>query len=413
MSGSRKKLSLAAALLVLPSAARAGDLPLSVHLYGFLDAEIEWARAIGGTTPYTSRMRVADGNSRLGLFGSYQLTPSTEIDVQLEGFLNNFEQGGINDLGQSATLESRNTYIGVVDKRFGTLLAGNFDNAYRSLVGTGNSFGGNFGLTELGLDLWNNTTAAMSGGFASLFGRGEARLANSVHYRSPDIFGVRIAASYGFDEAEAQGGRRDHLSAAALYSAYGFKLGVGFDHQANTGVDAGALLLGQGMQVTAVNDVATNFYKAIISYQAPTGTYVGFGYERSVYGVSYFTQPTFTSITTPLTLSTMSQGGAMASAAQAIGDLTVMISFGKLGPLGYSIVGSAADYQATQISLGAKYAFDKSFMAYCYFTRIDNNPLQNLNLGAPIYSNNLGTSTAFLAPGDKPTAGGVGMIARF
>jgi predicted porin len=400
-------------VLLLPCAAWA-DVPLpTLKLYGFINAELEWARAIGGSTPYTSRARLADGNSRLGIFGSYDITANTQFNVQLEGFLNNFEQGGINDLGQSATLESRNSYIGVMDKRFGTLLAGNFDNAYRSLVGTGSGFGGNFGLTELGLDLWNNTTAAMSGGFASLFGRGEARLANSVHYRSPEIFGVRIAASYGFDEAEAQGGRRDHVSAGALYSFHGFKLGLGFDHQANTGVDAGALLLGQGMQVTAINDVATNFYKAIVSYQAPTGTYVGFGYERSVYGVSYFTQPTFSSITTPLTLSTMSQGGFMASAAQAIGDLAVMISFGKLGPLGYSIVGSAADYQATQISLGAKYAFDKSFMAYCYFTRIDNNPLQNLNLGVPIYSNNLGTSTAFLAPGDKPTAGGVGMIARF
>jgi len=103
----------------------------------------------------------------------------------------------------------------------------------------------------------------------------------------------------------------------------------------------------------------------------------------------------------------------MASVAQPFGNFALMGSFGKLGKLSNSIVGSGDDYQAIQYSVGAKYAFGRPFTVYMYFTRVENKPLQNINLGVPIYSNNLGTPEAFLAPGNNPMAGGTGMIARF
>lgn len=405
--------TLIAVAAMCAGAARADGLPLSVHLYGFLDGEVEYGRAFGSASPIMPHMRVADGNSRVGLFGSYGLTDETAVNVQLEGLLNNFAQGGVNDQGQPFSLMSRNTYVGVSDKRFGAILAGYYDNAYRSLVGTGNGFGGNWGLTEFGLDLWNNTSAAVSGSFANLFGRGEARLANSIHYRSPDLFGARVALSYGLDNLMADGGRRDHLSAAVLYTWRGISVGAGWDHQANTGIDFDRLYRGEGMQLGPENDVATNFYKVIVSYLAPTHTYVGFGYERSVYGVAGFTQPGTGVYYTPIAYGTMSQGGAMFSVAQALGDLSLMFSYGRLGGLGNAAVGSGDDYAANQVSLGAKYAFGPSFMTYVYFTRVDNGAQQNVNLGVPVYSNSVGSSGAYLAPGSKPTAVGTGLIARF
>jgi len=420
MSHTCKTLLVLVSLLALPGATSAVEVPLSarfdafsVRIYGFLNAEVEWVRALGGATPYSPRMRVSDGNSRFGIFGKWNMTVQTEVQVQLEALLNNFEQGGVNDLGRTSTLASRNSFVGIKDERFGMLLVGFYDNAYRSLVGTGGEFGGNLGLTELGLDLWNNTTAAVSGGFANLFGRGEARLANSIHYHSPNFFGARVALSYGFDEAQAEGGRRDRLSAAALYTYQGFGIGLGYDRQANTGVDSDALQRGEGMRLGPVNDVSTNFYKVIISYTASTGTYFGLGYERSVYGFANFAQPGTGTVYSPVTYGTMSQGGAMASIAQAIGNFTLMGSIGKLGKLSNSIFGSGDDYQATQFSVGAKYAIARPFMVYVYFTRVENKPQQNINLGVPIYSNNLGTPDAFLAPGNNPMAAGTGMIARF
>src|SRR5260370_11833107 len=75
MSRSYQTLLVIAELLALRCAARAADLPISVRLYGFLNAEIEWVRALGGATPYTPRRRVSDGNSRFGIFGVWNLTP--------------------------------------------------------------------------------------------------------------------------------------------------------------------------------------------------------------------------------------------------------------------------------------------------------------------------------------------------
>jgi predicted porin len=428
--GAQALLALAFTFLLAAPPARADQAVqpwagLEVKLYGFLNAEVEWVRALGGATPLTSRARVSDGNSRLGLAGSYALSADTKVLVQLEGFLGSFEQGGVDDTGKSMVLESRNSFVGVEDRRAGRLVAGYHDSAYRTLVGTGGDFGGNWGLTATGLDLWNNTSAAVSGGFTSLFGRGESRMKNSLHYTSPELYGAKVMVSYGLDEQAAAGGRRDHLSAAALYhfgalGLPGLKIGVGYDHQANTGVDTDKLVLGLGMGTTAVNDVDTSFYKVIVSWLAPTQTYLGFGYERAVYGYANWVQPVPGQVTSPIVSGTQSQGGAMISLAQGLGyfaspldGATLMASWGKLGNLSDSIYGSGADYGASQWSLGVKYAFGAPFMAYAYFTRVDNKPLQSLNLGSALYSNHAGTSDAFLAPGNKPTAGGVGLIARF
>ena len=70
--------------------------------------------------------------------------------------MNNFDQGGVNSRGESATLSSRNTYVGIESARFGTFVVGNNDSVYRSLVGSGGALGGNLGLTVHGIDAEQN-----------------------------------------------------------------------------------------------------------------------------------------------------------------------------------------------------------------------------------------------------------------
>jgi hypothetical protein len=103
----------------------------------------------------------------------------------------------------------------------------------------------------------------------------------------------------------------------------------------------------------------------------------------------------------------------MASLAQGIGPATVMASFGGLFNLDHTIYAHRSDFAATQLSLGVKYDFNEMFGTYGFFTSIRNKAQQNVNLGMPVYSNNLGTSTASLALGDSPRAFGLGVIARF
>nr|WP_283149190.1 porin [Silvimonas soli] len=391
------------------------DLNIETSVYGFLNGQIESVQADGGATPYSSRGRISDGNSRLGFKGSIEINQYAKGIWQLEGGLNNFENGGVNDQGSSATLESRNSFVGVEDTRFGRVIVGNNDSIYRSLVGSGGEMGGNLGLTVHGLDLWNNTSAQMTGNANSLFSRGEARYKNSVHYLSPEFYGFQAGGSYGFDEAESSGGNRGRYSLAAKYTHGGFEIGVGYDRQGNTGVLTDKVSQGYGFQTGAVNNVDTYFYKVVASYKFPTKTYVGVGYEVGNYGYSQFNPASSSNLYSSTTTGSMKQSSAMISVAQDVReDTSIMLSYGKLGHLDNATFGTPDDYSATQFSVGALYQFNKYLATYVYYTDIKNKSQQNVNLGqSPIYSNNSGTTNAFLAPGDSPRAFGLGLIARF
>jgi predicted porin len=403
---------LGVALLSGPARA---EVSFEAKAYGFLNIQLEAAWANGGATPYRTTGRVSDGNSRIGFTGSMALGEKTRVIVQIEAGLSNFEQGGLNDQGQVGPISSRNTFLAISDDRFGVLRVGNNDSAYRTLIGSAGEFGGNLGLTRLGLDLWNNTSAQLSGNPTSVFSRGEARYTNSVHYQTPSWQGFQLAGSYSFDELNFNGGKRDRFALAAVYRWGGLTVGVGLDYQLNTGVDADKLQQGLGLQVAPLNDVATYFYKALASYRFPTGTFIAAGLERSNYGYSELQLPSVGDPYTGLRTGVVSQFSALFSAAQEIGDsFTVMVSFGRLGNLDSAAHGSGADFAALQFSGGVKYAFNQHFAAYAYYTYIQNGAQQQVNFGqSPLYTNNTGTTAAFLAPGNGPNAAGLGAIARF
>ena len=388
------------------------------RVYGFLNIQLERSWAKGGATPYDPRFRVVDGGSRIGFAGAVAVAGDTSALWQLEGALAGFEQGGLTDQGAHTSIVSRNSFVGVENKRLGRLVAGNNDSAYRRLVGSGGDMGGNLGLTVLGLDLWNNTSAQFSGNGKSIFGRGEERYHNSLHYVSPavPVFHerslVQVAASYATDQTLSQSARRDRFSLAGLFRMGGFSLGAAYDRQANTGIDVDNLEQGFGLRTDALNGVATYYYEFIASFRCPFGTYVGVGLERSNYGFLLLMPPT-SGFYSPLNRGVMRQTGAMASIAQPIGRLTLMASAGFLSDLSNVFYGTGADYRTAQYSVGAKYAFTDRFGAYAFFTGIQNRPQQDVNLGAPIYSNNIGTTQAYLAPGDRPRSAGFGALVRF
>jgi predicted porin len=392
----------------------ASDIKLSTTIYGFLNGELESVQANGGATPYSTRGRVSDGNSRLGFRSQIGLNDDLTGVVQIEGSLNNYEQGGLDGHGQSSTLTSRNTYVGIQSQRFGTIVLGNNDSVYRSLIGSGGELGGNLGITVRGLDVWNNTSAQMSGNTDSVFSRGEARYKNSVHYVSPVWNGLQAGASYGFDEAEDSNTNRNRYSVAVKYTIGGLSLGAGADRQTNTGVDTESLLQGFGFHTGDESNVNTTFYKVLGVYKFPTRTTIGLGFEQGRYGYVDTAVPTSSNFYTGVVSGTMKQNAVMASVTQAFGLATVMAGYGKLGDLSNATFGNARDYGATQFSVGATYDFNKYFTPYVYFTKIRNRAQQSVNLGqSPIYSNHINESNAFLAPGDSPRAFGIGLIARF
>ena len=417
----RKTILAAAVLACLSNAAMAettlGDLAslkVDTTIYGFLNGQIESVQATGGATPYNTRGRVSDGNSRLGFRGNIGVTDDLKGVWQIEASLNNFDQGGVNTRGESSTLTSRNTYVGIESARFGTLVVGNNDSVYRSLIGSGGEFGGNLGLTVHGLDVWNNTSAQMTGNADSIFSRGEARYKNSAHYLSPVYYGLQVGASYGFDESQASNTNRSRWSVAARYDIGALTVGVGYDRQNNTGVDTDALTQGFGFRTADVSGADTSFAKIVARYRLPTGTTLGVGFEQGKYGYEDAAVPTSSSFYTGVMRGTMKQNAAMFSVAQDIGRASVMASVGKLFDLKNATFARDGDYGATQYSIGALYNFNKYLAPYVYYTKIRNHAQQSVNLGqAPVYSNNIGKDDAFLAPGNSPRAFGIGLIARF
>jgi predicted porin len=416
-----KTLLAAAALACLSNASMAettlGDLAnmkVDTTIYGFLNGQLESVQATGGPTPYNTRGRVSDGNSRLGFRGNIGVSDDLKGVWQIEAALNNFDQGGVNTRGESATLSSRNTYVGLESAKFGTFVVGNNDSVYRSLIGSGGELGGNLGLTVHGLDVWNNTSAQMSGNFDSVFSRGEARYKNSAHYLSPVYYGLQVGASYGFDENQESNTNRGRWSVAAKYTVGPLSIGAGYDRQTNTGVDTDALVQGFGFRTRDSSGVNTSFAKIVGTYKLPTRTTIGLGFEQGKYGYEDVAVPSAGSFYTTTTFGTMKQNAVMASLTQEIGRATIMASVGKLGDLKGTTFAKQGDFGANQYSIGATYALNRFLTPYVYYTKIRNHAQQNVNLGqAPVYSNNIGKDDAFLAPGNSPRAFGIGLIARF
>lgn len=391
-----------------------GGMAVDTSIYGFLNGQLESVEANGGATPYSARGRVSDGNSRIGFRGNIGVSDDLKGIWQIEAAMNNFDQGGVNSRGESATLSSRNSYVGIESARFGTFVVGNNDSVYRSLVGSGNALGGNLGLTAHGLDVWNNTSAQMSGNADSIFSRGEARYKNSAHYLSPTWFGLQVGGSYGFDEDQVTNTNRSRYAVAAKYTYGPFAIGAGFDRQNNTGVDTDRMVAGYGFRSTDVDGAKTDFWKVLGTYRLPTDTTLGLGYEQGKYGFQTVAVPTAGNFYTGTVEGQMKQSSVMGSITQQFGAATVMASYARLGDLKNTSFGQPGDFGARQFSIGATYALNRFLTPYIYFTKIRNDAQQSVNLGqAPIYSNNAGTDNAFLAPGNSPRAFGVGMIARF
>lgn len=418
ISFKRRPAAVACAALALgaASAACAADTgTFNYKVYGFINAEIESVQAKGGTTPYAQRGRVTDGNSRLGVQSSFKVDDELTAVLQLEASLNNFDQGGVGDNGSTSTLTSRNSYVGLDHAHLGRLLVGHYDSAYRSLVGSGGALGGNLGLSVQGLDLWNNTSAQLTGNAYSVFSRGEARYKSSVHYFTPVWHGLQAAASYGFDETRSSGLNRGRFSLAAKYQNGPLQVGIGLDQQQSTGVDIDKGLLGWGFRTTGQDGATTRFAKLVATYAFPTGTTVGLGVEQARYGFQQFVPPAPGSIYPTLNTGHMKQTGMMASLSQSIGEhATLMVSAGALGQLSNAVVATPDDYRASQASAGVKYRLNSLLTVYAYGTRIRNHPQQGVNLGqAPLYSANTGSADAYLSAGDSPRAFGVGLIASF
>ena len=355
-----------------------------VTLYGFMSGSVESVKASGGSATYPSQSRVEDENSRIGFKGNEDLGNGTQTIWQIENSLKNFANGGTNDKGQAATLATRNTFVGLSNSSYGTVVAGYYDSAYKRLT-----------TTNIGTNIMADTTADTNAANAVVT-RGDARLANSVHYLSPVWNGLQAAASWGADETYVGSGSQQHDSFAVNYTYNALLVAAGYDHQGSTSVTFSSGVPSYGKHVVGAD---TQFSKLAASYKFETGTFLAGQFEHAEYG--------------QVGASNMTQDDWTIAVSQMIGDrASIKLSYNKLEDL--KNAATPGNYDAKQWVLGGSYALSKTTLLQAYYTQLTNNSLQNADFGvAPIYTSGLGTSSAALAAGSKLTALGVGLKVSF
>jgi len=387
--------ALVATLFAVPFAAHA-----DVTIYGFLSSGLESTKAVGNPTAannYDSRTRVTDNNSRIGFKGFEDLGDGTKAIWQLESSLKNFEQGGTSDSGATATLGTRNSFVGLNNTSFGQIIAGYNDSAYKTLTGV-----------EPGLNQMINTTADVNGA-GQVFSRGEARLKNAVQYNSPVWSGFKFAASYGFDEAEAQDTNglytdRAHISLAGQYNANGLIVAAGWDRTEDSAVSVSSGLVNTATANTGYKTVAysgknQDYSKLAATYKFTTGTFIGAGYEHA-------------SLDQNNASGALTQNDWTVAFGQDFGAASLKLSYSELGSL--NGLSNPDAYKAKQWTLAGTYNLSKATQLFAYYTKITNNADQAVNFANnPVYSNNLGQSSAYLSNGNDPQAFGVGLTVNF
>ncbi|KMN33188.1 porin [Chromobacterium sp. LK1] len=386
--------ALVAAMFALPVVAHA-----DVTIYGFMSGGIESTKATGsGGSEYSSRTRIVDHNSRIGFKGFEDIGGGTKAIWQVENSLRNFEQGGTNDKGQTASFATRNTFIGIDNNDFGRVVLGQHDSAYKMFAGSGNS--------ALGTDLMVNTTADNFGS-SSVNSRGEARLPNSVHYFSPSWAGFKLGASWGADENRVSGNDSKRLSLGLGYTWQGLNLAAAWDRQYDMAVTPNSnsyntsssnspavLSLNSGKNVT--------FYSIAASYKFDTGTFVGGNYEWGTFDQVGGGQ--------------LKQDDWLIALGQDFGAASVKLSYGQLGTLKNTSAGvNGDDFKAKQWILGGTYNLSKTTQLLAYYTKISNNAKAKANFANnPVYDSiNADPSKNALTAGNDPQAFGVGFKIAF
>ncbi|MEJ8676883.1 porin [Chromobacterium amazonense] len=384
--------ALVASLFIVPVAAHA-----DVTIYGFLSGAIESTKATGNgdsSKDYTSRSRVTDNNSRIGFKGSEDLGNGLKAIWQVESSLRNFEQGGTNDKGESATFATRNTFVGLESADFGRVLLGQYDSAYKTLSGSGNK--------ALGIDILADTTASTFNK-SSVNGRGEERVKNSVHWYSPKWAGFQLGASWGVDENRLQDNTNKssvdakRLSLGLAYNWEALTLSTGWDRRYDTAVKANTNTIYDGSKNTPADANGSSgknvsLYNIAASYKFDFGTYVGGYYEWATYDQVGGGQ--------------LKQDDWLIALGQDFGAASVKLGYGQLGSLKNVATGiNGDDFKAKQWLLGGTYNLSKTTQVLAYYTKITNNAKANAN-----FANN---AINGLVAGNSPQTFGLGLKVAF
>ncbi|MGQ5525538.1 porin [Chitinimonas sp. PSY-7] len=208
----------------------------SVNLYGRLEMGIE-----SNDDATTNRLVVQNFMSRIGFKGEEDLNNGLKAVWQIETLISP-------DEATATAFATRNSYVGLKGS-FGTILKGNYDSPFKSLV-------------RNVILLWNqvDATELFILGKVSAAGLGmnaNVRQKNVIQYHSPNMSGFLVRASYAPDEAKVKGGtNKQSYAFSGEYDAGMWNVGAAYyvkEDAAIPGKDFSAIKLIAGMKMGNVS----------------------------------------------------------------------------------------------------------------------------------------------------------------
>ncbi len=220
-----KKIALTSAI-ILASISVAQAAP-TVYGKALLTAEYTDFNDKTAANKDTTTTKLVSNSSRIGLKGSEGLTANTDLVYQLE-----YGVDVDSDSNGKGQFYSRNTYLGVTNKQYGTLLAGRHDTPFK--------------LTKGSVDVFNDYDNV---GLSNVMA-GETRANNVIAYKSPKLstlpvtFMVATSLSESDNVARKVIGKKANgtpilselnpnhsgQSASAVYDENGVYLAAGYDN---------------------------------------------------------------------------------------------------------------------------------------------------------------------------------------
>ena len=311
-----KKLLLASAVAAL-SVSAANAAP-TVYGKAYLTVDASNAKATSKsclvqTKEDTNEKGLNSNSSRIGLKGSEALTANTDVVYQLE-----YGVAIDNGAKEQKQFTSRDTYLGLAHKEYGTLLAGRLttidNNVDFARVLEGNNVG--------------DIVPSFDG----------PRVNNAFAYVSPEYNGVQFLGMYAFDSDTDKGGlaKDDQFGVGATYS---------------TGpINAGATYIHYGDD---------NHIRLSGNYAVSPALTVGALYQISKFGVAAKNQkasPLFDGNVGDKKENTLIVSGEMKTA-------TPWTAYGQV-----ALIKNAAgfDDKSMGIGVGGKYAFNKATTGHVY-----------------------------------------------
>ena len=180
----------------------------SVTLYGRLDVGVE-----SNDDATTKRLVVQNFLSRIGFKGEEDLQNGLKAVWQIETFISP-------DEAKATDFATSNSYVGLKGG-FGTILMGNYDSPYRSLVRNVMLLRNQVNA----LDLFINGKASAAG----LGANANVRQKNVIQYHRPNIGGYLVRVSYAPDEDKVKGGtNKQEYALSGEYVADTWNVGAAY-----------------------------------------------------------------------------------------------------------------------------------------------------------------------------------------